>query len=416
MNSRTIKLFVSVTLLFTVLLTVSMLNAEDWPNWRGPRGDGTSTEQNLPVEWSATKNVIWKVPLTENGHASPIISGDHLFLVSANLETHERKLSAYDRKSGGKLWSKVVLNSPLEKKHKLNSYASSTPATDGKRVFVSFLDRKESVIAAYDFSGKELWKVRPGIFSSVHGYCSSPVLFEELVIINGDHDGNAYLVALNQSDGKTVWKTPRENKRRSYCTPIIREIDGRTQMLLSGSKCVASYNPVDGKRHWIVDGPTEQFVASLVYGHGLVFLTAGFPEKHVMAIDPTGTGNVTKTHIKWWHPKKEAAYVPSPILHDRYLYVVSDRGIGYCYDALTGEMYWRKRMGRRFSASLISSPQGHIYFLDDDGITTVIKSGKEYEVLSKNDLEETTYASLVPTGNQIFIRGEKHLWCIGGTE
>ena len=180
-----------------------------------------------------------------------------------------------------------------EKKHRLNSYSSSTPVTDGELVYVSFLDDGQMFAAAYDFDGTERWKVRPGVFSSVHGYCSSPVLFEDKLIINGDHDGDAYLLALDKQTGTTKWKTPRENRTRSYCTPIIRDIDGRTQMVLSGSKCVASYDPRDGSRHWIIDGPTEQFVASLVYSQGLLFVTGGFPEHHVLTIKPSGSGNVT---------------------------------------------------------------------------------------------------------------------------
>ena len=150
-------------------------------------------------------------------------------------------------------------------------------ATDGKLVYVAFLDQESMFVAAYDFAGKQRWAVRPGPFFSKHGFCSSPVLFEDLVIVNGDHDGDSYLVALDRHTGKTVWKTPRENQTRSYCTPIIRTIDGRTQMVLSGNKCVASYDPYNGKRHWIIDGPTEQYVASLVYNGRLLFMTAGFP-------------------------------------------------------------------------------------------------------------------------------------------
>ena len=200
--------------------------------------------------------------------------------------------------SGQLLWQQTVLQSPLEDKHQLNSFASSTPATDGQLVYVTFLDRSEMVVAAYDY-GRQKWLVRPGAFSSKHGYCSCPVLFEDKVIVNGDHDGDAYLVALDRATGKTVWKIDRENKTRSYSTPIIRQIDGRTQMILSGSKCVASYDPHDGSRHWIIDGPTEQFVASMVYNGKLLFLTAGFPELHMMAIRPDGSGNVTDTHIAW---------------------------------------------------------------------------------------------------------------------
>ena len=151
---------------------------------------------------------------------------------------------------------------------------------------MTFLDDKEMLVAAYTFEGDQKWLVRPGVFSSTHGYCSCPVVFENSVIVNGDHDGEAYIVSLNRDTGKPVWKTPLEYKTRSYCTPIIRDIDGRTQMILSGSKCVASYDPRTGSRHWILDGPTEQFVASPVMNHGLIFITGGFPDKQYFVIDP----------------------------------------------------------------------------------------------------------------------------------
>jgi len=155
------------------------------------------------------------------------------------------------------------------------------------------------VVAAYDVLGKQAWVSRPGKFSSKHGYCSCPVLFEDLVIVNGDHDGDAYLVALDRKTGETRWKVDRENKTRSYVTPIIRDIGGRTQMILSGSKSVASSIPAPGKRHWFIDGPTEQFVASMVFNGDLLFLTAGFPDLHMLAIRADGDGNVTDTHIAW---------------------------------------------------------------------------------------------------------------------
>ncbi|MDB5335550.1 MAG: outer rane biosis protein BamB, partial [Planctomycetaceae bacterium] len=293
----------SLLRLFTVLTVLSSMSlvayAENWPQWRGPRGDGSAEEPQLPTKWSATENVQWKVKVHAGGHASPIVWGQHVFVVGAKLDETARTLTALDRVTGEVRWEQLVLKAPLERIHKLNSHASSTPATDGKRIYVSFLNEKQMHVTAYDFDGKVAWKVEPGVFSSVHGYCSSPILFENLVIVNGDHDGDSYLVALDSETGKTVWKTPRENRTRSYCTPIIREINGRTQMMLSGNKCVASYDPRTGVRQWIIDGPTEQFVASLVYQHDLLFVTGGFPERHIMAINPTGTGNVTKTNVVW---------------------------------------------------------------------------------------------------------------------
>ena len=237
--------------------------AGEWPGWRGPTGDGIIPDKKAPLEWSTEKNLRWKTKIPGKGHASPVIWGEQLFLVSADEETGERLLMCLGLKTGKTIWRRTVLESPIEKVHRKNSRASSTPVTDGKSIYVSFLDQEKMFIAAYDFDGKKLWGNRPGIFSSVHGYCSSPVLWKDKVIINGDHDGNAYIVALDAKTGKEIWKTPRPNKTRSYCTPLLRAIRGRNQLILSGSKSVASYDPDTGKQHWVIDGPTDQFVASL---------------------------------------------------------------------------------------------------------------------------------------------------------
>jgi outer membrane protein assembly factor BamB len=386
-------------------------SAEDWPAWRGPRGDGTSLEQSIPTTWSAENNIAWKVEVPGTGHASPIVWGDRIFLASCREATQERLLLCFDRLTGKLLWEQLVLQSPLEDKHQLNSFASSTPATDGQRIYVTFLDRAEMVVAAYDFSGHQEWLVRPGGFSSKHGYCSCPVLFENRVIVNGDHDGDAYLVALDRETGKTLWKVDRENKTRSYVTPLIREIDGRTQMILSGSKCVASYDPHDGSRHWIIDGPTEQFVASVVYNGKLLFLTAGFPEWHMLAIRPDGHGNVTDTHIAW-RTQKGAGYVPSPIAAGEYFLNISDGGVASCFEADTGKRLWMERIGTHFSSSLVSAG-GLVYFTSDEGNTTVIRPGPKKEVVAENKLGEYCYASPAISQGQIYFRGEKHLYAIG---
>ena len=287
--------------LLVALVLASTAAAENWPGWRGPRGDGTSAEKNVPVKWSENENIAWKSAIPGKGHSSPIVWGDRVFLVTAIDD--ERVLLSVDRSTGDILWQRTVLGAPLERIHRLNSYASSTPVTDGQRVYVSFLDEKQMYIAAYDFAGRRLWEARPGVFSSVHGYCSSPILWKDTVIINGDHDGPAYIVALNKETGQTVWKTERPNRKRSYCTPIIREIDRpggkRHEMILSGSECVAAFDPDTGKQLWIHEGPTEQYVASLVYNGDLLFLTCGFPELHLMGIRPGGDGDVTETHVAW---------------------------------------------------------------------------------------------------------------------
>src|SRR4051812_38108324 len=238
-------------MLLGLLVVPAVVCGENWPGWRGPRGDGTSHETQMAVEWNAQTghNLAWKSELPGSGHASPIVWGDRLFLVACAADQQERLLLCLDRDSGQILWQQTVLKSPLETKHLLNSFASSTPATDGKLVYVSFLETDghtvpapnvdkprpitpgSMVIAAYDFAGRQQWLVKPGEFISAHGYCSSPVLYQNLVILNGDHDGDGYVVALDKTSGATVWKAKRENQTRSYVTPIIRQYDGRTQLI-----------------------------------------------------------------------------------------------------------------------------------------------------------------------------------------
>lgn len=411
---------VKTTLLCLVFLCpVCVLSAENWPGWRGPRGDGSSRDNNLPTTWSGSENVAWKVPIPGVGHASPIIWEDRLFLVTCLPDTADRRLSCLDRETGETLWVKSVLTSRLERKHTLNSHASSTPVTDGRLVYVSFLDRQDMFIAAYDFQGEQVWAVNPGAFASVHGYCASPILYGESVIINGDHDGDAYVAALDRETGSVRWKTTRENRTRSYCTPIVRDIGGRTQMLFSGNKCVASYDPANGSRHWIVDGPTEQYVASLVTDGDLVYLTCGFPQQHLMGIRPDGTGNVTDTHVVWHHRTKDAAYVPSPTVVNGYYVVADDFGTVTCYRARSGELLWREKLARHYSASNLEA-EGKVYLCADQGldrdalgVTTLIEPGPTLKVIAKNILGEAIYASPAAYDGQLFLRGEKHLYCIG---
>jgi len=400
--------------LLILLIVPGLSPAENWPGWRGPRGDGSSTETTLPLQWDATKNenIAWRTAVPYAGHSSPIVWDNRIFVTGADEIQQRRMLLMFDRTSGALLWEREVAKSPLGRKHKLNSWASGTPATDGRRVYVAFLEGHEMLITAFDLEGLKQWTVRPGVFSSVHGYASCPVLFENLVIVNGDHDGEAYLVALDRETGQTIWKTPRDNKTRSYCTPLIRDIDGRTQMILSGSKCVASYDPRTGQRHWILNGPTQQFVASPVMNKGLVLITGGYPDKHILAIDPRGSGQITEeSHVKWHHLNKGVSYIPSPVAADIFFYCVSDGGVASCFDAVTGQVIWQERLGRRHTASLVAT-ESHVYSLDDDGITHVFKTGSEFKVVATNPLGEASSSSPATTNNQILIRGEKHLFCI----
>lgn len=387
--------------------------ADNWPAWRGPRGDGTSRESGFPVEWSTNRNLAWQTPVPGQGHASPIVHGNRVFTVSALPDTEERVLLCYDAASGRRLWQSTVLTSPLERVHALNSHASSTPATDGGRVFTAFLDVREAVVSAHDLEGRQVWQLRVGPFSSMHGFCSSPVVFEDLVIVNCDHDGDGYIVAMNRLDGRERWRIRRPNNTRSYCVPTVFEAGGRTEMVLSGSMCVAAYDPRTGAQQWIVQGPTEQFVASLVYhqGAGLYFMTGGFPDHHLLAIRPGGTGDVTGTHIAWRHNRASyVSYVPSPIAAGDWFLLVSDTGQACCFEAATGRLVWQEKLGEHHASPV--SAAGLVYFLSDDGVATVVRPGPVFDRVARNELGERCFASPALSSGRLFIRGDQHLFCL----
>ncbi|MDF1845188.1 MAG: PQQ-binding-like beta-propeller repeat protein [Rubripirellula sp.] len=411
------------------LTYVLTAEAENWPGWRGPLGDGTTITPG-PTDWDGEsgKNIAWKAALPGEGHSCPIVWQDRLFVTSCLPDSQQRLLMSVNRANGQILWQRTVLKSRLESKHALNSYASSTPTTDGEFVYVSFFQAGDEqivapnvgnerliypgqmVVAAYDFTGNQQWLVRPGQFISAHGFCSNPVLYGDLLIINGDHDGDSYLVALDKRTGKQVWKQPRVHRTRSYSTPLIRSVDGEDQLVLCGSVCVASFDPLTGDQIWSVDGPTEQFVASVVYDGTNFFAAGGFPTHHVMAIRPGGRGNVTDTHVSW-HETNVRCYVPSPVLVGNHLLVADDRGTANCFDTKTGTRLWQTRLGRHYSASLTAAA-GLVYFIDDDGVTKVLRPGREPEVIAENRLGEKVSASPAFGDGQLFLRGRNHLFCI----
>jgi hypothetical protein len=413
-----------VVLVVAALATPAL--AQEWPGWRGPKGDGTSDEPRFPLRWSATENVVWKVSVPGLGHSSPVVWGDRIFLTTCleqwtdkakKAGTGERRLLCFDRRDGRQVWDRLVLTAPLERKHGLNNFASSTPVTDGRRVWAAFLNDKEFSVYCYDLEGNLAWKAVPGTFYSPHGFCSSPVLYKDLVIFNGDQDATAWIVAFDKETGQERWRADRPNKTRSYTPPVIYEAAGRPQLVLSGSKCVASYDPATGRQLWIIDGPTEQFVASLVQAEGLFFMVGGFPERYLVGIRPDGQGNVTATHVAWQHHgnKEEYSYVPSPVAWGSLFYVVGDRGVATCLDARTGKVLWSEELGRHHSASPVAAA-GYLYFPDDQGVTHVLKAGPKFDLVARNDLGEECRASPALVKGRIYVRTVKSLVCIGEGE
>lgn len=400
-----------VLLLVTATL-FSSAQAQNWPNWRGPNGDGTSAEINLPVKWDSVTNILWKSEVPGSGHSSPIIWENKLFTLSAISETHEKILLCFDAESGDLLWQKTIIKSDFENKHNDNSFASGTPATDGKLVYVSVLDKDDVLVAAYDFSGKQVWVQRPGKFSSPHGYSCSPALFEDKVIINGDSQGEAFVAALNKTDGRIIWKVDHDKPAHSFSTPIFREIAGKKQMIFCGNKEIASYNPDDGSRYWWVNGPSEDFCSSPVYNEklGLVLVSSAWPQRHLLAIKPDGNGDVTDSHVVW-QTTKGAYYVPSPVCTDDYLFSTMTNGQVHCIEVTTGNTLWTENLGKQYSSPVLAN--GLVYMPNDNGVITVIKPGSEFEMVAQNSIGEKMNASPAISKGKIYLRGDRHIYCIG---
>lgn len=396
-----------------IVNSIAVINAQNWPNWRGPNGDGTSIETNLPVKWDSITNVVWKSPIPGSGHSSPIVWEDKIFIFTALPKTQEKALLCYNSKSGVLLWQKTVQNSAFENKHNDNSFASGTPATDGKQVYVSFLDGDDVVVAAYDFTGNQVWIQRPGKYSSPHGYSCSPALFEDKVIINANSKSDdSFVAALSQTDGKIIWKIQQKNPSHSFSTPIFRKMAGKMQMIVLGNKEVSSYNPEDGSKYWFVNGPSEDFCASPVYNEktGLVLISSAWPQRNLLAIKPDGKGDVTESHVVW-QTKEGAYYVPSPVCTDDYLFTTMTNGKVNCIEIATGKILWAENLGKQYSSSVLAN--GLVYMPNDLGVITVIKPGPTFEALAKNSIGERMNASPAISNGKIYLRGDKHLFCIG---
>jgi outer membrane protein assembly factor BamB len=386
--------------------------AEPWPGWRGPSGDGTCIEKNVPTKWDPAE-ALWKTELPGKGHASPIVWGSRVFTVTALPSIKQRILLCLDRNTGRILWQRTVVQGPLEKINKENSHASGTPTTDGERVYVTFRVGDDIVVAAHDFaSGKQLWLVRPGTHTGEWGFSNSPVLFKDKVIVDGDSKGDSFLIALGRKDGKTLWRINRANKGISYSAPLIRELAGRNQLIQCGDRCVASFDPDTGQQIWKIDGPSQEFVATPVYSEraGLVFVSSSWPKRMLLAIRPDGRGDVMETHVAW-SDTKGAPYVPSMIVADDFLLSVNNSGVAFCYEAATGKILWQEKLGRHHASPVLVD--GRVFFINDNGQVNVIKPGREFECVATYELGESCYASPAISDGQVFVRGFQHLFCIG---
>jgi outer membrane protein assembly factor BamB len=402
------KAFLFLLFALTALAAVS---AEDWPQFRGPTGQGQSTDRGVPLEWSESRNVIWKTRLPGLGWSSPVIGGGRVWVTSA-IKEHGGSLRAlaFDLETGRELVNTEVFRTrsadPLNAK---NSLASPTPIVEGDRVYVHF---GADGTAALTASGETVWKLRFP-YESQHGSGGSPVLYGDLLIFSADGSDAAFVIALEKQTGKIRWKTSRRQPSdQAYSTPLVIRVGDRDEVVSVGAFRAAAYDPQSGKEIWRVGyGDGFSNVPRPVYGHGLVYIATGFQQPSLIAVRPDGTGDVTRTHIAWTL-HRGAPLTPSPLLVGDELYIVNDGGIASCLDATTGETHWQQRLDGNFSASPVFA-DGRIYFLSEEGVATVILPGKEFRKLATNQVDGATLASMAVSAGSIFIRSDTHLYRIG---
>ena len=427
-----------------IVISTGHVAAENWPQWRGPGGQGISRETKLPAAWTPEKNIAWKVEVPGRGHSAPVVWNDRVFITTAiegepvpgakaveHIDSgkpflhpdsvgadrrHTYKVLSYDGRTGALLWEQTAWQGvPFDNRHRKSSFASPSIATDGERVFAYF--GSEGVFA-YDMAGRAAWKASVGKVKTLGlGAASSPVLHGSLVILQCDDDEgkDSAIVALDAKTGRERWRTKRP-VQVSWSTPALVAFEGRTELVTNGSEWIIAYDPATGKELWRSKGVESNAIHTPVVGRGVVVVSAGFPAKKTIAIKPGGSGDVTGTARILWTYEKGTAYVVSPILYDGQLYLVNDRWVITALDAGTGDV---KYEGGRVPvpASFMGSPiaaDGKILMTSEDGDTFVIKAGPKHEVITTNSVGEPVYTTPAISNGRIYIRGEKHLFAIAG--
>lgn len=422
LRSKTLRTF----LLTSALATTSVCQAQDWPIFRGPTGDGHAAAKGLPLEWSSTKNIAWHVDLPGKGWSSPILVAGKLYFTSAVVKSGqesdpkaERELHALclNAADGKTLWDVVVFEQSGAKSpgsiHQKNSHASPTPIYQDGKIYVHF---GHQGTACLDTTGKKVWENRTLSYEPQHGGGSTPILVDGNLIFTCDGSKDPFVAALQTSDGSVAWKFMRpvnNSKKFAFASPECITVNGRKMVIAPGADVVNALDPATGEEIWRCSYEGYSVVPKPVFGNGLVYICSSFDTPDVLAIKPDGKGDVTATHIAWEvGSKQRPPCTPSMILDGKNLFWVSDSGLASCVDAMTGETLWCERVGKNFSASPILS-EGKLYFLDETGLTTVIEAGREFKKLAENKLDgERTLASVAATEGTLFLRTETGMYCI----
>ena len=391
-----------------LLILLLFVVPNDWPQFRGPTGQGVSEERNLPLTWSENKNVRWKVPIPGRGWSSPVIQGDRIWLTTATDEGKSLRAIAIDRNTGAILQNVEVFHLKSAKlTNSKNSFASPTPVIDDDRVYLHFGAYGTACITQ---SGEIVWKTRLEYDNGQHGTGGSPIIYDDLLILSCDGNDVQFVVALDKVTGKVRWKKMREGYQ-AYTTPLVVSLPEGDQVISPGALRAIAYEPRTGKEIWQVRyGEGFSNVPRPVYGLGLVFICTGFQQASLLAIKPDGRGDITKSKVVW-RLDRGVPLTPSPLLVGDELYMVTDNGIATCVDAKTGEELWRARLGGNHSASPIYA-DGKIYFLSEEGESVVIAPGRQLKHLATNQLEGPTLASMAISDSSLFVRTATHLYRI----
>jgi outer membrane protein assembly factor BamB len=408
--------------LIVFLMVIANLTAENWPQWRGPNLNDVSGETNLPLKWGPRDNIAWKLPLPGWSGSTPIIWGDYIFLNVA--EGGSLYLWCVDRREPKVEWKRLLGGG--DRKQMKQNMSSPSPVTDGKTVWVM---TGTGILKGFDFTGKELWgrdiQKDYGRFGLNWGYASSPLLYEDSLYIQVLHGMKtrdpSYVFRVDKNTGKTLWRVERHTPARmespdAYSTPVIAKTDKDVELIVLGADVITGHDLKTGEELWRGTGfnprndPSNRTVASAVYFDGVVY--APSRERPVQAFKVGGSGDITKTNLLWQF--NNGPDVPTPLVDGKYFYSINDRGIVWCLDAKTGkEIYGRKRMKPgTYSASPVLA-DGKIYITNEDGLTTVLKAGREFEILAENNMDEYVLSTLAISDGQIFLRTDKALYAIG---
>lgn len=394
------------------------IDEHDWPWWRGPNRNGVAiANQKPPLHWSESQNILWSSPVPGRGHGSPTIIGDRIFLATADYDEEVQSVLCYDRHSGRTIWKADVHRGGFPTGgHRKSNLGAASVASDGRSVYINFLNGGAVYTTALSLEGKQLWQTKISDFVLHQGFGSSPAIYESLVIASADNKGGGALVALDRSSGKIVWKQERP-KLANYTSPIILEAAGREQLILTGCNLVSSFDPLNGKKLWEIEGSTTEVVTSAVTDGQLVFVSGGYPRRHASAVRADGSGEIV------WD-KNISVYVPSMLVHEGHIFLVTDNGIARCWKAKTGEEVWRGRLSGTFSASPILVGE-NIFATNEDGKTFVFRADTErFELVAENQLGDIVLATPTICDSRIYMRvgeqrGGQHsdvLYCIANSQ